>query len=438
MRSGAERRCDPAKVDPEGRAAGRAELIHLVSGSELGPGPWGAAGSTTVVGRTRLVGRPRAGLLRPGDPIEVQVRAALGVLLERGALDASDEHESREPVAPALASSVARRSASIAVIVEPDRELLTSEILGEAASLAAPAAGSVVALTISRDADPGHLARQGADAVVQIVPAVTDDCGDPAAPLTEEDIAGAITSWSASAAPWAILAPSTAWGREISSRVAASLGAGLTGDAVGFERRGDRLVSWKPAFGGQLVVAVTATPPVQMATVRPGVLPVRAPRTSVPEMAATSLPVTARGRVHVLSRERDDDLDGLAGARAVVGVGQAVPLAEYPDLRPLLDALGAELGATRKVTDAGRLPRSRQIGITGRSIAPRLFVSIGARGSFNHVVGVRAAGTVLAINIDPEAPVFESADVGIVGDWREVVPLLTAAVVEALGHPGGR
>jgi electron transfer flavoprotein alpha subunit len=86
--------------------------------------------------------------------------------------------------------------------------------------------------------------------------------------------------------------------------------------------------------------------------------------------------------------------------------------------------LGAELGATRKVTDEGWLPRARQVGITGRSIAPRLFVSIGASGKFNHTVGVRAARTVLAINSDPSAPIFQAADVGIVGDWRDVLPRL--------------
>jgi electron transfer flavoprotein alpha subunit len=84
------------------------------------------------------------------------------------------------------------------------------------------------------------------------------------------------------------------------------------------------------------------------------------------------------------------------------------------------------LGATRKVTDKGWLPRARQIGITGRAIAPRLFVSIGASGKFNHVIGVRAAGTVLAINPDPNALVFDAADVGIVADWHDALPLLVA------------
>jgi electron transfer flavoprotein alpha subunit len=111
-------------------------------------------------------------------------------------------------------------------------------------------------------------------------------------------------------------------------------------------------------------------------------------------------------------------------AEVVVGVGTGVAPDEYGELRPLLDALGAEMAATRKVTDKGWLPRSRQVGITGRSISPRLYVAVGIAGKFNHVVGVRGAGAVLAVNCDRDAGIFEHADVGIVGDWHEVVPLL--------------
>jgi electron transfer flavoprotein alpha subunit len=134
--------------------------------------------------------------------------------------------------------------------------------------------------------------------------------------------------------------------------------------------------------------------------------------------------LTPRGRVRVLARTRNDDLDVLAEAHTVIGVGTGVPPDAYDDLEPLRTLLQAELGATRKVTDKGWLPRSRQIGITGRSIAPCLFVSVGASGKFNHAVGIRAAGTVLAINPDANAPIFASADAGIVGDWRDVLPLL--------------
>jgi electron transfer flavoprotein alpha subunit len=94
------------------------------------------------------------------------------------------------------------------------------------------------------------------------------------------------------------------------------------------------------------------------------------------------------------------------------------------------------------VTDKGWLPRARQIGITGRAIAPRLYVSIGASGKFNHIVGARAAGTILAINPDPNALIFDSADVGVVADWRDALPLLVreleARQLDGAGSGSGR
>jgi electron transfer flavoprotein alpha subunit len=114
-------------------------------------------------------------------------------------------------------------------------------------------------------------------------------------------------------------------------------------------------------------------------------------------------------------------------------VGRGVAPDEYVQLESLRRVLGAELAATRKVTDVGWLPHARQLGITGRSIAPQLYVAIGMSGKFNHLVGVRRAKRILAINSDPDALIFAGADVGIVGDWREVVPVL-AATLESTGR----
>jgi electron transfer flavoprotein alpha subunit len=144
----------------------------------------------------------------------------------------------------------------------------------------------------------------------------------------------------------------------------------------------------------------------------------------------TERAVEPMGRVRLLGSGRDDDLDELAAAEAVVGVGVGVDPAEYDLLRPLLDVLGAQLAATRKVTDEGWQPRSRQVGLTGRSLAPRLYVAIGLSGKFNHLVGVRGAGKIVAINNDPGAKVFAAADVGIVGDWHQVVPLLVQRIAQ--------
>jgi electron transfer flavoprotein alpha subunit len=175
------------------------------------------------------------------------------------------------------------------------------------------------------------------------------------------------------------------------------------------------------------VADITCRSATQMVTVRPGVLapPPAQPARDVP---LSRRPVGLRGRIRLLSERRDDDVETLARAAVVIGVGTGVAPEEYEDLSPLAATLGAELAATRKVTDRGWAPRARQVGITGRSIAPRLYVAVGLGGKFNHMVGVRAAGTILAVNEDRSAPVFEHCDVGIVGDWHQVVPLLQAAL----------
>lgn len=417
----AERLCDPAKVDPPGRAAVPAALIRRVTADELGPGPWGEAGSPTRVGTVRVVEVPRARRLVAGAPLADQVREAVRLLVERGALHGSDEPAGE--VATPSGGAAGPRPAPVAVLAEPARERLTREMLGAAAGLAARLDRAVVAVT-TEEPDLGALGAWGADHAVHL-DGVT----------VEEDVAGGFVQWARAARPSVVLAPGTAWGREVASRAAAALDAGLVGDAIDLDTDGDRLVALKPAFGGHLVAAITMTSAVQMATVRPGVLPLLEPREGRATGSAV-VRVTPRDRVRVLLRARDDDLDLLAEADAVVAVGLGVGPDEYDALTPLTSVLGAELGATRKVTDRGWLPRSRQIGITGRSIAPRLFVSIGASGKFTHMVGVRAAGTILAVNGTPDAPVFASADAGIVGDWREVLPLLVTEIRAVTGRDG--
>jgi electron transfer flavoprotein alpha subunit len=414
--STAERLIEPCKVDPDGRAAVPAAAIRHLHADDLGPGPWGQAGSPTTVGRVRVLENERLRHLMLDAPLDRQVRRAVEILIERGALDGAVDDARDLGSVPGPGAGEPDRA--VGVIVEEDRVLLTRELLGAAATIA----GRVIAIaspSSERDApDPDQLGSWGADEIVTITGVEV-----------EEDAAAVLVAWVGDVSPWAVLAPGTAWGREVASRAAAALGAGLTGDAIALEIEGDRLVAWKPAFGGALVAAVQATSTPQLVTVRAGMLPQLQPRTA--RASLTERTATPRGRVHLLARTRDDDLDVLADAHAVVGVGKGVPPEEYPVLDLLLTVLGAELAATRKVTDQGWLPHARQVGITGRSIAPRLYVALGLSGKFNHMVGVRAAGTVLAVNNDPDALVFDSADVGIIGDWHEVVPLLVDALIGA-------
>lgn len=405
--STAERLIDPCKVDPAGRAAVPADRISVLDAAALGPGPWGAAASPTRVGATRAVDADRARERHPELPLAEQVARAVAVLDDRGALTTATR-----PDRPSVPAGDPDATRVIGVVVEPDRAHQTRALLGAAATLG----GRVVALTIDGP-EPLDLGAWGADTVVRVPGILT---------ANEEDTAAALVAWSVIEHPWAVLAPSTAWGREVAARSAAALRTGLTGDAVELTVEDDDLVAWKPAFGGALVAAIHCGTRPQMVTVRAGVLPDLAPRAATPAVELLAAPTTSR--VEILARTRDDDLDLLAQAERVVGVGQGVDPADYPTLDPLLAVLGAELAATRKVTDQGWLPRARQLGITGRTIAPQLFVSIGASGKFNHMVGVRTAGTVLAVNPDPDALVFDAADIGIVGDSREVIPLLVAAL----------
>ncbi|RJL26597.1 FAD-binding protein [Bailinhaonella thermotolerans] len=415
--SAAERLCDPCKVPPERRAVAGDRITRL-SAADLGPGPWGQAGSPTRVGEIRLLDVPRRRLRLTG-PVRDQVRTAVALLTESGALNG------RRPAVPAVAldtggdlglglppagsaeaggaEEAAGAEPVVAVVAEPGRERLTRELLGGAAAL-----GRAVLIT-AEETDAEAAWAWGAGEVVELRPAPTP-----------EDVVDGVTAWARQAAPWAVLVPATSWGREVAARAAVRLGAGLTGDAIELDRRDGRLVCWKPAFGGGLVAAVTADSPVQMATVRPGVLRPAGPRAGGRAERRVHR-VKARPRVTVERRICEDDPGRLAMARAVVGVGQGVDPARYGELTPLLDLLGAELAGTRKVTDKGWLPRSRQIGITGRAVSPDLYLVLGSSGRFNHVAGIRGARFVIAVNADPAAEVFDVADVGVVGDWAEAV-----------------
>ncbi len=437
----AERLCDPCKVDPEGRRAVSADRLRRLTSADLGDGPWGMAGSPTVVGAVRVMHHEREARVLSGSVAD-QVAAAVDALAARGALVGGDRPDSgaadlAEEAARSASSALAEPVGSpgrsgrpvVAVLLEPDRPQAAAELLGAAARLAGEVGGEVVAVRPlapgTKDDAVDGLGGFGADEVVDLV-------GEPVG----EDVAAALVAWAGERLPWAVLAPGTAFGREVAARVAAALDAGLVGDAIAVDVVDGRLVAAKPAFSGALVADITCTSPVQLVTVRPGVLPVPSPRPAqaVRHDRRTTKPI---GRVRIRSRRRDDDVEVLARAEVVIGVGAGVHPDEYADLSALAAIFGAELAASRKVTDKGWAPRARQVGITGRSIAPRLYIAIGVSGKFNHMVGVRAAGTVLAINADAAAPVFGHADIGIVGDWHDVVPALQTTLLERQ-HGGDR
>jgi electron transfer flavoprotein alpha subunit len=410
----AERLCEPSKVPPDRRAQVAPELIRTLRAADIDTGDWGAVGSLTTVGACRTIPSQRCQRILPDAPVVIQVREAVRQLANRGALTRT-RSRSATPL-----STTGGPGDVVAVIADPRHDALTRDLCGLAARLASQVHGSTL-LWASHDLSAAEAGSWGADHLVRIVG------GD-----VEEDAALAIVSsiWEMPVRPWAMLASSTTYGREVASRVAAAIGAGLTGDATDVDVVDGRLVAWKPAFGGQLLAAVTATSPTQMVTMRPGVVAPSIPRRHV--AGHSTVAVQPRGRIRVAARRQEDSLESLNEADVVIGVGHGVAAEDLHELNELRDVLGAQIGCTRKVTDSGGMPHARQIGVTGRAISPGLYLAIGTSGKFNHMVGVRAAGTVMAINPDRNALVWQYADVGVVAPFQECVSLLVKEIREAL------
>ena len=226
-----------------------------------------------------------------------------------------------------------------------------------------------------------------------------------------------------------LLIPSTAAGRDYGPRVAGELELGMTGDCVdlGIDR-GGRLIQYKPAYGGNIVSVIMGATTPQLATVRPGMFTPVEPRDDTEaEVVRLDPGALPEPRTRLVEREHRPDTAGyeLDAAQVCLCVGKGIGGPEaVRDVEAYAARLGAAVAASRDVADAGWVPKNRQIGLTGRAIAPRLLVEVGVRGAFEHSVGSVKAGVIAALNANERAPIFEHADVGVVGGWRETLPPL--------------
>jgi electron transfer flavoprotein alpha subunit len=310
-------------------------------------------------------------------------------------------------------------------VVEDDRQgrpkKVTAEVLGEATRLGGPA--EAVWLT-DRATDDGlaQLGAWGAERIWLLE--------DPAfAPYRGEVWVGALAELAAREQPRAIFGPVTTRQREFLARLAARLGAGLAADTVALAWEGDRLVATRPVYAGKLLAKVTWAAPPWIATLRPNVFrpaeaqpgrqaPVERPRVSVPE---------ARMRFLERREEVSTGLPELTEAEIVLSGGRGMKGPEnYAILEELARILpNCAVGASRAAVDAGWRPHRFQIGQTGRTISPKLYMGFGVSGAIQHLAGMRTSKVIVAVNKDPEAPIFKIADYGIVADLFEVVPALT-------------
>lgn len=303
------------------------------------------------------------------------------------------------------------------------------ELLGEANRLAVSRNASVTAVIFGEGLAPAsqQLIHYGAHQVLAADHAALSQYND-------ELYAGLLSELICEHRPEIVLIGATSYGRSLAPRVASRLNTGLTADCTTLciDRESGLLLQTRPAFGGNLMATIVCPHHrPQMATVRPQVMHALTPdagRHGQVVPVHYQPPQSLRTRVLQVSRAAAGSAS-LADAEVVVAVGRGIGSAANLGLcQELANALGGVLGATRPVVDAGWVDYSQQIGQTGKTVAPRLYIACGISGAVQHVAGMSSAETIVAINKDPDAPIFQLAHIGIVGDVLEVIPELLQAL----------
>ena len=230
-----------------------------------------------------------------------------------------------------------------------------------------------------------------------------------------------------SASPAAVVIPATADGKEIAGLLAARIGSGLLSDVVDIKPDGTAIHS---IFGGAFTVEAKSATEVPVITVRPGAIEA-APSAGAGELVTVAVPAPAANATRIISRQPAvaGDRPELAEASIVVAGGRGVGSADkFVIVEDLADSMGAAVGASRAAVDSGYYPGQFQVGQTGKTVSPQLYIALGISGAIQHRAGMQTSKTIVAVNKDEEAPIFEISDYGIVGDLFSVTPQLTEAV----------
>lgn len=236
-----------------------------------------------------------------------------------------------------------------------------------------------------------------------------------------------LASLAESASPAGVLLAASADGKEIAGRLAARLGSGLLTDVVEIKEGGKGIHS---IFGGAFTVEAEVTAELPVYTVRPGSIEA-APSAGAGEVVSVEVPAQAENATKITKREPAvaGDRPELTEATVVVSGGRGVGSAEnFSVVEELADSLNGAVGASRAAVDSGYYPGQFQVGQTGKTVSPQLYIALGISGAIQHRAGMQTSKTIIAVNKDEEAPIFEIADLGIVGDLFKVAPQLTEAV----------
>jgi electron transfer flavoprotein alpha subunit len=412
-------------AEAEGKEVEQLTCADLTDDSSL----FGLEGSPTWVEDIRLVEPDRLGLvIRDETPEEAAKQIADHLRDRLASLASEDGQDSGDADLPHHAGGD-RPIWVVAELSSDGVRQVTLEMLGKARALTPVTRSEVVAVVISDaisdDANRVGIMREltagGADRVLTL-----DTSG--LGPVCGRGVADSLSDSIATDPPYAVLFAATADGRDLAARIAARQSLGLTGDAIDLEiNDAGQLVQLKPALGGNVVAPILSKTLPNLVTLRPGLLsPAVEDRdaSAVVEHLAAE-PYTGPD-VRLVREEFQSDTEGLdlARARIVVGLGMGVGEENVSELVGVAKSIGASVATTRDVVHEGWLPQQLQVGVSGRTIAPTVYIAIGIRGAFNHTVGLQRAGVIIAVNQNRRATIFRSSDFGVVGTWQEFLPPL--------------
>lgn len=388
---------------------------------------FGADGSPTWVDEIRLVEPNRLGVLLEEATPEDAAKQVADSLRQRLAELAAESESGSGQKTEVLPRYPGAKEKSVWIVAENTSNGLahvTLELLGKARELTQFTKSEVVAVLIAPHSEEAIslLTAHGADRVLVLD---NSQLGPVCGLAVSNSLAAAVDKEK----PYAVLFAATADGGDLSSRMAAKLELGLTGDVIDLEIDSEgRLVQLKPALGGNVVAPIMSKTLPNLVTLRPGLL---MPATPEPNATSTveqmpSVPFNGSD-IRLLNEEFQEDQEGIILANAPVVIGVGMGLGSTDNLVKVQDmarSVGASIATTRDVVHEGWLAQQMMVGISGRTIAPTVYIAVGIRGAFNHTVGLQRSGVIIAINQNRRAVMFRSSDFGIVGTWEEFLPPL--------------
>jgi len=305
------------------------------------------------------------------------------------------------------------------------------EAIGLARTLAGSLGGQVIACVLGQGV--GAVAQEaisyGADQVLICDDATVDD-------FRPEPYVALLAKAVKDQDPAAVVMVASSRGRDLAGGLAAEVGVGVIADCTSFRLDGDKFTATRPIYAGKLLSDVTATARPVIVTIRSRAFPKPEPDAARAGQVTNVMPVLAEDAIvgKVVEWVTEEGKVNLADAKIIVSGGRGVGGPEgFAPIRDLAVALNAAVGASRAAVDAGWIPYAHQVGQTGKTVSPDMYIACGISGAIQHQAGMRTAKLIVAINKDPEAPIYKLARYGAVGDLFQVVPALTEEFKKRLG-----